>query len=127
MFFDGSACDAGCGVGLLIISPWGAQYEFAFRLSERRTNNQTEYEALCKGLELLLEAGAKVVEAFGDSRVAINQSTEDFNCASDLLYPYLLHCQELMAKFRFVRLTWIPRENNLEANKLAQIYSGYAE
>ena len=39
LFFDGSACDAGCGVGLLIISPRGAQYEFAFRLSERCTNN----------------------------------------------------------------------------------------
>ena len=89
-------------LGFLLFPLGGAQYEFAFHLSERRTNNQTEYEALCKGLELLLEAGAKAVEAFGDSRVAINQSTEDFNCASDLLYPYLLHCQELMAKFRFV-------------------------
>ena len=55
-----------------------------------------------KGPELLLEAGAEAVEAFGDSRVAINQSTEDFNCSGDLLYPYLLRCQELMAKFRFV-------------------------
>ena len=79
-------------LGFLLFPLGGAQYEFAFRISERRTNNQTEYEALCKGLELLLEVGAEAVEAFGDSRVAINQSTEDFNCASDLLYPYLLHC-----------------------------------
>ena len=67
------------------------------------------------------------MEAFGYSRVAINQSTEDFNCANDLLYPYLLRCQELMAKFRFVQLTWIPRESNMEANKLAQVAFGYAE
>ena len=44
-----------------------------------------EYEALCKGLELLLDAGAEAVEVFGDSKVAINQSTEDFNCAGDTL------------------------------------------
>ena len=32
LFFDGSACDAGCGIGIFIVSPRGARYEFAIRL-----------------------------------------------------------------------------------------------
>ena len=28
MFFDGSACDDGCGVGILLVSPRGATYSF---------------------------------------------------------------------------------------------------
>ena len=55
--------------------PSGARYEFAIRIKDQLTNNQAEYEALCRGLELLLEAGAEAVEAFGDSKVVINQST----------------------------------------------------
>ena len=55
--------------------PSGARYEFAIRIKDQLTNNQAEYEALCRGLELLLEAEAEAVEAFGDSKVAINQST----------------------------------------------------
>ena len=53
----------------------GARYQFAIQIKDRLTNNQAEYEALCRGLELLLEAEAEAVEAFGDSKVAINQST----------------------------------------------------
>ena len=38
-FFDGSVCDSGCGIGLKIVSPRGATYDFALRLREKRTNN----------------------------------------------------------------------------------------
>jgi ribonuclease HI len=96
LFFDGSVCDADCSVGIFIISPRGARYEFSIHLESRCTNNQIEYEALCKGLELLLDAGAKAMEVFIDSKVAINQFIEDYNCASDALFPYLLSNQDLM-------------------------------
>ncbi|KAK1611631.1 hypothetical protein QYE76_035304 [Lolium multiflorum] len=59
MFFDGSACDNGCGIGILLVSPRGATYSFSIRLSTPCTNNVAEYEAVRKGMELLLEAGAK--------------------------------------------------------------------
>jgi hypothetical protein len=29
MFFDGSSCNKGCGIGLVLISPRGASFEFA--------------------------------------------------------------------------------------------------
>ena len=50
MFFDGSACDDGCGVGILLISPRGATYSFSIRVTTPYTNNIVEYEAVHKGM-----------------------------------------------------------------------------
>ncbi|KAK1645736.1 hypothetical protein QYE76_063541 [Lolium multiflorum] len=97
MFFDGSACDDGCGIGILLVSPRGATYSFSIRLPTPCTNNVAEYEAIRKGMELLLEAGAEAVELFGDSKLVISQLTEEYKC------------------------------RNTEANDLAQMASGYKD
>ena len=80
MFFDGSACDDGCGVGILLVSPQGATYSFSIRMTAPCTNNLVEYEAVRKGMELLLEASAEAVEIFGDSKLVISQLTEEYRC-----------------------------------------------
>uniref|UniRef100_A0A0E0DBU4 Reverse transcriptase domain-containing protein n=1 Tax=Oryza meridionalis TaxID=40149 RepID=A0A0E0DBU4_9ORYZ len=49
LFFDGSVCTHGCGIGLVIISPRGANFEFAYTIKPYATNNQAEYEAVLKG------------------------------------------------------------------------------
>ena len=53
LFFDGSSCKQGGGIGIVIISPRGASFEFAFQTKPMTTNNQAEYEAILKGLQLL--------------------------------------------------------------------------
>ena len=83
MFFDGSVCDDGCGIGILLVSPRGATYSFSIRLSTTCTNNVAEYEAIRKGMELLTEAGAEAVELFGDSQLVISQLTEEYKCESE--------------------------------------------
>jgi hypothetical protein len=69
MYFDGSACEGGCGIGILLMSPRGVTYSFLVRLPAPCTNNLAEYEAVCTGMELLLEAGAEAVEVFGGFKV----------------------------------------------------------
>jgi hypothetical protein len=32
MYFDGSACEDGCGIGILLVSPRGVMYSFSIRL-----------------------------------------------------------------------------------------------
>ncbi|KAK1629530.1 hypothetical protein QYE76_003845 [Lolium multiflorum] len=100
MFFDGSVCEDGCGIGVLLVSPRGATYSFSIRLANPCTNNVAEYEAICKGMELLLEAGAEAVEIFGDSKLVISQLTEEYKCESESLFPLWVQCRELMAQFR---------------------------
>ncbi|KAK1680971.1 hypothetical protein QYE76_041819 [Lolium multiflorum] len=77
-----------------------ATYSFSIRLSSPCTNNVAEYEAICKGMELLLDAGAEAVEIFGDSKLVISQLTEEYKCESGSLFPLWMQCRELMAQFR---------------------------
>jgi hypothetical protein len=45
MYFDGSVCGDGCGIGILLVSPRGVMYSFSIRLPAC-TNNLSEYEAV---------------------------------------------------------------------------------
>jgi hypothetical protein len=87
MYFYGSTCGDGCGVGILLVSPRGVTYSFSIRSPTPCTNNLAEYEAVRRGMELLLEAGAEAVEVFGDSKLVISQLTEEYRCESESLFP----------------------------------------
>jgi hypothetical protein len=96
MYFDGSACEDGCGIGILLVSPRGVTYSFSIRLPTLCTNNLAEYEAVCRGMELLVEAGAEVVEVFGDSKLVISQLTEEYRCEGESLFLLWMQCHELV-------------------------------
>ncbi|PUV26726.1 hypothetical protein PAHAL_J032900 [Panicum hallii] len=90
MYFDGSVCGDGCGIGILLVSPQGATYSFSIRLPATCTNNLAEYEAVHKGMDCFY--GAEAVEVFGDSKLVISQLTEDYRCESELLFPLWVQC-----------------------------------
>jgi hypothetical protein len=102
MYFGGSACEDGCGVGILLVSPRGVTYSFSIGLPAPCTNNLAEYEAVRRGMELLLEAGAEAVEVFGNSKLVISQLTEEYRCESESLFPLWMRCRELMTQFRYI-------------------------
>ena len=124
LFFDGSTCDQGAGIGVVLISPQGKKYEFSLQIFATSTNNQAEYQALVKGLELLREICADV-EIFGDSMLVINQLLGVYECQSEILISYYEKCLQLLKEFKDFRLKHIPRLHNEEANRLAQHASGY--
>jgi ribonuclease HI len=118
LFFDGSVCTHGCGIGLVIISPLGASFEFAYTIKPYATNNQAKYEAVLKGLQLLKEVEADAIEIMGDSLLVICQLAGEYECKNDTLMVYNEKCQELMNGFRLVTLQHVSREQNVEANGL---------
>jgi ribonuclease HI len=69
LYFDGSVCNKGQGIGIMLVSPSNASFDFSSWLKTYCTNNQAkyEYEALLFGLELLSYMGVKHVKALGDS------------------------------------------------------------
>jgi hypothetical protein len=88
LFFDGSTYKQGGGIGIVIISPQGVRFEFAFPIEPMSTNNQAEYEAILKGLQLLYEVKAEAIEIFGDSQLIINQLLDLYECKDNILRKY---------------------------------------
>jgi ribonuclease HI len=127
LFFDGSSCDKGGGVGILLISPRGEMFEFAIPIQPTITNNLAEYEALLRGLQYLKEAKAISVEIYADSELVIKLLNGQYECRNDILRNYCEECKEILKSFQLVILQHIPREHNEEGNRLAQSASGYRE
>jgi ribonuclease HI len=127
LFFNGSSCGKGGGVGILLISPRGEMFEFAIPIQPTVTNNQAEYEASLRGHQYLKEAKAISVESYGDSELVIKQLNGQYECRNDILRNYYKECKEILKSFQLVILQHIPREHNEEANRWAQSASGYRE
>jgi hypothetical protein len=85
LFVDGSSCGAGSGIGIILVLPRGATFELSFPIEATATNNQTEYQALLKGIQLLQEIGADAVEIVGDSMLVVNQLIGIYGCKDDIL------------------------------------------
>ena len=99
LYFDGSICDDGRGIGVVLVSPSGATFEFSNRLEEYCTNNQVEYEALLFGSEILQSMSVKHVEAFGDSLIIVQQVSKVCQCYSGSLNAYLDKCLDIISSF----------------------------
>jgi hypothetical protein len=64
LYFDGSVCSKGQGVGCVIISPSDMYIDLSIRIEFACTNNQVEYESLLHGFEYLRDFGVKDVDVF---------------------------------------------------------------
>jgi ribonuclease HI len=125
LFFDGSACREGQGVGDVLISLRGAIFEQSVRLECFCTNNQAEYEVILLGLQILSSTGVKHVEAFGDSLLVMQQIVGTFQCFNGSLNAYLDKCLEIIAFFNDFTVQHVSRDENIVANDLTQQASGF--
>ena len=85
------------------------------------TNNVAEYRALIAALEKALKLGAKEVEIRSDSELMVRQISGRYKVKSEGLKPLCLAAGKLLAKFNAVKITHIPREQNAEADELANL------
>ena len=103
----------------MLISPRGANFEFSFPIEASATNNQAEYRAILKGIQLLREIKADVVEIFGDSMLVINQLLGEYECKDDVLHLYLVESLQLLKEFKKVTIEHVSKFYNGDANWLA--------
>jgi len=61
------------GVGIILVFPQNYVIPRAFSLTEPCSNNVVEYNALLIGMKITDEIGIKNLEAYGDSKLIINQ------------------------------------------------------
>ena len=69
---DGSSTLYVGGIRIILKSPKGDKLKYAARLQYQTTDNEAEYEAFLKGLELAKSLGTESVVVQGDSQLIIN-------------------------------------------------------
>jgi ribonuclease H / adenosylcobalamin/alpha-ribazole phosphatase len=83
------------------------------------TNNVAEYGGLIAGLRAAADLGAHEVEVRMDSKLVIEQMTGRWKIKHPGLRPLAAQAAALVRRFDRVDWTWIPREHNREADRLA--------
>lgn len=83
------------------------------------TNNVAEYRGLIAGLEAAAELGATEVAARLDSKLVVEQMSGRWKVKHPDMIPLAAKARTLAARFDKVTYTWIPREQNSHADRLA--------
>ncbi len=120
LHFDG-ACSGNPGIG-----GWGytlkdGDKEYADCGGEKyTTNNQMEYKALIEGMKKALSVGVKKLTIVGDSQLVIRQMKGEYRVRDPKLIPLYRTAKSLEQRFDEVVYRWVRREENVEADRLAQ-------
>ena len=83
------------------------------------TNNVAEYTAAIEGLALAKELGGRSVTLRSDSLLLISQLTGRYRVKSPHLQPLHRRARSIAAGFEQVSFEHVPREENVEADRLA--------
>ena len=98
----------GCESGPIRIAKWIGHQD----------NNVAEYMALMEALQCALSLKAKALHVYSDSQVVVRQMSGEYSCRSSRLYSLHWTCRKLARALSF-SISHVPRENNAEANSLA--------
>jgi len=107
------------GVGILIEGSSAGPIRIAKWIG-RQDNNVAEYVALIEALHCALSLNAKRLHVYSDSQVVVKQMTGEYKCRSNRLYSLNWTCRKLARSLAF-SISHVPRENNTEANTLANL------
>jgi len=86
---------------------------------DHTTNNMAEYTGLIKALEFLkgtIGRDAKV-KIYGDSQLVIYQIIGLYRVKSENVRPLYHKAVELINEFKDVEISWVPREQNKDADE----------
>lgn len=107
------------GVGVVITRPDGQVMERIHRYIGEATNNIAEYHALLLALERAGSLGCTDLEVYSDSELLVRQIQGRYQVKNAGLRPLFTKAQERIAGFRRFRIQHVPREQNAEADALA--------
>jgi ribonuclease HI len=107
------------GIGVEITNEDGAVLEEIAQGIGETTNNVAEYTAMIEGLARAKELGATSVTLRSDSQLLINQLTGRYRVKALHLQPLHRRARSIAAGFDRVSFEHVPREENVEADRLA--------
>jgi ribonuclease HI len=98
----------GCADGPIRIAKWIGHQD----------NNVAEYVALLEALQCAVSLKARKLHVYSDSEVVVRQMRGEYVCRSPRLYSLHWTCRKLARGLSF-SISHVPREDNAEANRLA--------
>ncbi|MEM0452312.1 MAG: ribonuclease HI family protein [Nitrososphaerota archaeon] len=120
IFFDGSSHGnpGPSGIGIVVYDECGREVlEFSEYVGVK-TNNEVEYLALIKALEIALKLGASEIALYSDSELIVKQMKGEYAVRDVKLKELYEKAVKLMEKIK-INIIHISREENVLADKLA--------
>jgi ribonuclease HI len=120
-WFDGCAHPnpGRCGIGALLMGPAGETVEISLPAGFGNSS-EAEYRALIAVLEAAVAQRAHGLTIYGDSQVVVNDVNGPEHAGAPVLQPLRAAAHALLKQLHDVRLRWVPRHKNTEADALSQ-------
>ncbi len=106
-------------IGVLVLNREGKKLKEISRLIGEATNNVAEYEALLFGLREVLKMGISKVIIHTDSELLARQLQGKYRVKSPKLRKLFTQAASLLEKFSSYEVRKVEREENIEADALA--------
>jgi ribonuclease HI len=106
-------------IGAVIQDGQGRVISRISRRIGRATNNQAEYRAIITALEEAVRLGAGEVDIKSDSELVVKQLKGRYRVKKATLRPLYQKVVQLIGSLEAFTITHIPREQNREADRLA--------
>ena len=85
------------------------------------TNTQAEYRAIIAALENAISLGASQVDIHSDSELVVRQIDGRYRVKNAALKPLYQRVKQLQSQLKGFTITHIPRQQNIEADSLANM------
>ena len=92
---------------------------YNYKLEEKATNNEAEYNGLYYGLLIAVEKNVRELLVYGDSLLVINQLKGIWKIKSEHLKPIYNNIKKVLKCFDMIELHHIKRKFNKRADTLA--------
>ena len=107
------------GAGWVLINDQNSHSVKEGKFLGQATNNEAEYQALILGLQRALSCGAQEIRIHMDSELLVRQLNGLYRVKNPRLASFFHQVQDLLPKFTKYVIIHIPREQNREADRMA--------
>jgi ribonuclease HI len=107
------------GAGWVLINDQNSESVKEGKFLGQATNNEAEYQALILGLQRAWSCGVQEIRIHMDSELLVRQLNGLYRVKNPRLALFFHQVQDLLLKFSKYDIIHIPREQNREADRMA--------
>jgi len=117
--FDNDYKPVNAGIGGLLKMNNKIIFSFSENIG-KKTNNEAEYLALMKGIEICVESNILNISIFSDSELVVKQINGDYKVKNDRMSKLYKRTHELLSELKSWKVVHVLRDKNVEADELSK-------